>query len=55
MITHEEYLHLPLSNDFMFGEIMQDEEVQDGYVGHILPFELVQKVKKRKEKYYGKD
>ncbi len=27
MTTHEEYLHLPLSNDFMFGEVMRDEAI----------------------------
>ena len=36
MITHEEYLHLPLSNDFMFGEVMQDEEISKEFLEKLL-------------------
>ena len=36
MISHEEYLHLPLSNDFMFGEVMQDEEISKEFLEKLL-------------------
>ena len=40
MITHEEYLHLPLSNDFMFGEVMQDEEISKEFLEKLLDKEI---------------
>ena len=40
MISHEEYLHLPLSNDFMFGEVMQDEEISKEFLEKLLDREI---------------
>ena len=40
MISHEEYLHLPLSNDFMFGEVMQDEEISREFLEKLLDKEI---------------
>ena len=36
MVTHEEYMHLPLSNDFMFGEVMQDEAISREFLEKLL-------------------